>query len=92
MPLPLKQSTRASIEDTINHAVPLLFQEAVGEVLTYIEEYQFPRFSKSQLMNKVVALIALEAIQPKANKRRASIILQPISAISGNRYNVAPFN
>lgn len=82
MPLPLKQSTRDSIESALDRAIPQLFQYAVSEVFSYIEEYQFPRFSRCQLMNKVIALIALEALQPKASKRRASIIVQPVSMIA----------
>ena len=57
----------------------MLFQDAVVEVLQYIEGYQFPRFAQSSNMNKVIALLALDAQQPKANKRRASIVLQPVS-------------
>ena len=86
MPLPLEKATRESIEERLQQACPLLFQECVDEVLTYIETFQFPRFASSPLFNNVIAVLALEAVQPRANKRRASITLQNPSLNTGIRF------
>ena len=86
MPLPLKKATRESIEERLQQACPLLFQECVDEVLAYIETFQFPRFASSPLFNTVIAVLALEAVQPRANKRRASITLQHPSLNTGIRF------
>jgi len=76
MPLPLSRNVRDAIVASLHTADPSLFQDSVAEVMQYIECYQFPRFSGSSMMNKVIALLAMEAQQPKANKRRASIVVQ----------------
>ena len=91
MPLPLSKAVRNSVESALCQATPLLFQDSVNEVLAYIEIYQFPRFAKSSSMNKVITMLALEAAQPRANKRRASITLQPSSVTTSIKYDLPIF-
>lgn len=70
LPLPLSDAVREEIETNVPSASPMIFQAAATEVLEYIEKFQFPRFSQTQHLTKVVGILALEHSQISKRQRR----------------------
>jgi len=76
-PVPLSAETRATVVSELSSASFGIFKAAGGEVLRYMEEYQFPDFVSSPDMVRVEGIIRGEGSAVRQKRRQSITIVTP---------------
>jgi len=77
-PVPVSETTRATVSAELDCASFGVFKHATEEVMHYIEEFQFPQFARSPDAKQVEAVLRNEGMAVK-QKRRQSITIDTLA-------------
>lgn len=77
-PVPVSEATRATVSADLDCASFGVFKHATEEVMHYIEEFQFPQFSRSPGAKQVEIILRNEGMAVK-QKRRQSITIDTLA-------------